>query len=455
MRERDIFSFSCLQLKFIAMDNSRSWSLLGRSSLEREPPTSLCNFFVVLFLSLSPRPAAVSSLHEKMRSFDDDDEDDDDSDDSEGEFADEGDWYASLIAGERVGEWLDVIEEETKQRSNEEEEEEGRRNRRRTKNDDANGRFRSAIEQLTKHVEEDEVYGEEAEVAEAERILSEALAKVSLTTNIDDEEEEIEIEKETPSSSNVQKLLRQSLEAIETHRKRKKNVKTYAMKNGRVEVSILETKLSNGVGGKLWKAALLLAEQLDDIGEEGEPKDDDGVIIDVKDKTVLELGAGVGLVGFAAAKLGAKEVVLSDFEAPLLEALTESVEMNRSEKTTKVRWLDWRADGASNTEKTEPPDAFLALEKEDTYDIILGSDCLYESHHATLLPKVINKRLASSPNSRCRLLGAVRNREMLDQLIENFRKCENLRATETSVAKSERLNYDGGYVRVDIKRKSF
>jgi predicted nicotinamide N-methyase len=175
----------------------------------------------------------------------------------------------------------------------------------------------------------------------------------------------------------------------------------------------------------------------------------------VKDKTVLELGAGVGLVGFAAAKLGAKEVVLSDFEAPLLEALTESVEMNRSEKTTKVRWLDWRADGASNTEKTEPPDAFLALEKEDTYDIILGSDCLYESHHATLLPKVINKRLSSSPNARCRLLGAVRNREMLDQLIENFRKCENLRATETSVAKSERLNYDGGYVRVDIKRKSF
>ena len=457
MRERDIFSFFCLQL-FIAMDNSRSWSLLGRSSLEREPPTSLCNFFVVLFLSLSPRPAAVSSLHEKMRSFDDDDEDDDDSDDSEGEFADEGDWYASLIAGERVGEWLDVIEEETKQqRSNDdeekEEEEEGRRNRRRTKDDDDDKRFRSAIEQLTKHVEEDEVYGEEAEVAEAERILSEALAKVSLTTNIDDDDEEIE--KETSSSSSVRKLLRQSLEAIETHRKRKKNVKTYAMKNGRVEVSILETKLSNGVGGKLWKAALLLAEQLDDIGEEGEPKDDDGVIIDVKDKTVLELGAGVGLVGFAAAKLGAKEVVLSDFEAPLLEALAESVERNGSEKTTKVRWLDWRADGASNTEKTEPPDAFLALEKEDTYDIILGSDCLYESHHATLLPKVINKRLAPSPNSRCRLLGAVRNREMLDQLIENFRKCENLHATETSVAKSERLNYDGGYVRVDIKRKSF
>ena len=196
-RERDIFSFSCLQLYCDGQRRSRS--LLG-SSLEREPP--LCAiFFVVLFLLSLPASAAVSkSLNEKMRNFDDDDDedDDDDSDDSEGEFADEGDWYASLIAGERVGEWLDVIEEETKQqRSNDEEEkeeeEEGRRNRRRTKNDD-DKRFRSAIEQLTKHVEEDEVYGEEAEVAEAERILSEALAKVSLTTNIDDDEEEIEKE---------------------------------------------------------------------------------------------------------------------------------------------------------------------------------------------------------------------------------------------------------------------
>ena len=119
-----------------------------------------------LSFSLSPRVGgSIKILNEKMRNFDDDDDeddDDDDSDDSEGEFADEGDWYASLIAGERVGEWLDVIEEETKQqRSNDEEEkeeeEEGRRNRRRTKDDD-DKRFRSAIEQLTKHVEEDEVY---------------------------------------------------------------------------------------------------------------------------------------------------------------------------------------------------------------------------------------------------------------------------------------------------------
>jgi hypothetical protein len=49
-RERDIFSFSCLRL-FIAMD-SRSWSLLGRSSLEREPPLCAISSLFSFFLSL-------------------------------------------------------------------------------------------------------------------------------------------------------------------------------------------------------------------------------------------------------------------------------------------------------------------------------------------------------------------------------------------------------------------
>ena len=308
-------------------------------------------------------------------------------------------------------------------------------------------------------MEEDETYGEEAEVAEAEKILREALERVARLRDDDGSRES------GGGGEEVRRLFERSLSAMETHRNKKNVVKTYAIKNGRVEVSIIETKLSNGVGGKLWKAALLLAEQLEDDSEKRGGGGEDGTTIDVKDKTVLELGAGVGLVGFAAAKLGAKEVVLSDFEAPLLEALRGSLERNGcSEETTKVRWLDWRADGATassdevgaSSKKTKtsllkPPEHFLELGDKDTYDVILGSDCLYESHHAALLPKVINKRLSLSSEARCRLLGAVRNREMLDALIENFR-AENLRVQETPVAKSERLNYDGGYVRLDVTR---
>ena len=361
---------------------------------------------------------------------------------SSDEFADEGDWYASLVAGERVGEWLDVIESALV----EEKEEEDFLD---SASSSSLESLKKAISNLTLKVREDETYGEEAEVAEAERRVREALEKVRARKCEKKEEKD-------PQEEDVSILLEKSVEALETYRKKKKSAKTYAIKDGRVEVSILETKLSNGVGGKLWKAALLLAEQLDDEREEGEGES--GVGIDVKDKTVLELGAGVGLVGLAAAKLGAKEVVLSDFEAPLLEALEESVKRNElvgkegEEKTTKVRWLDWRSDGAGEEgtpTTSKPPDGFLALEKEDAYDIILGSDCLYESHHAALLPKVIKRRLSLCPNSRCRLLGAVRNRDMLDRLLENFRK-ERLTAKETVVAKSERLNYDGGYARVDV-----
>ena len=211
------------------------------------------------------------------------------------------------------------------------------------------GKSQKSDFQSTLKVREDETYGEEAEVAEAERRVREALEKVRAR--------KCEKKEEKDPQEDVSILLEKSVDALETYRrtKKEKSAKTYAIKNGRIEVSILETKLSNGVGGKLWKAAMLLAEQLDDEREEGEGESGGG--IDVKDKTVLELGAGVGLVGLAAAKLGAKEVVLSDFEAPLLEALEESVKRNElvgkegEEKTTKVRWLDWRADGAGEEER--------------------------------------------------------------------------------------------------------
>ena len=143
---------------------------------------------------------------------------------SSDEFADEGDWYASLVAGERVGEWLDVIESAV-------EEEEDL--------DASSESLKKAISNLTLKVREDETYGEEAEVAEAERRVREALEKVRAR--------KCEKKEEKDPQEDVSILLEKSVDALETYRrtKKEKSAKTYAIKNGRVEVSILETKLSN------------------------------------------------------------------------------------------------------------------------------------------------------------------------------------------------------------------
>ena len=148
---------------------------------------------------------------------------------SSDEFADEGDWYASLVAGERVGEWLDVIESALV----EEEEED-------FLDASSSESLKKAISNLTLKVREDETYGEEAEVAEAERRVREALEKVRAR--------KCEKKEEKDPEEDVSILLEKSVEALETYRKKKKSAKTYAIKDGRVEVSILETKLSNGVG---------------------------------------------------------------------------------------------------------------------------------------------------------------------------------------------------------------
>ena len=60
------------------------------------------------------------------------------------------------------------------------------------------------------------------------------------------------------------------------------------------------------------------------------------------------------------------------------------------------------------------------MDDEATFDFIFGSDLLYEDVHARTLPGVVKRRM-SSPDGRCRVVGAVRNRSMLDALVLNMR----------------------------------
>lgn len=115
-----------------------------------------------------------------------------------------------------------------------------------------------------------------------------------------------------------------------------------------------------GVAAVVWDAAVVLSQYLESKGNW------------IKDKKVIELGAGTGLVGMVAAVLGG-DVVVTDREVALNYTKT-NVENNfnsLSDTSLRVTKLDWGQDTS----------IFLA-----PYDIILGADIVYieETFHDLL-----------------------------------------------------------------------
>jgi predicted nicotinamide N-methyase len=103
---------------------------------------------------------------------------------------------------------------------------------------------------------------------------------------------------------------------------------------------------------ELWTSAIILAQHI-----LGDPE--------VRGKSVLELGCGLGLAGIAAARAGA-EVTMTDYDedALLFARWNAAVNLDASAaERAQILLLDWR----------EPAAAL--------YDIILGADIVYERRH--------------------------------------------------------------------------
>lgn len=167
-----------------------------------------------------------------------------------------------------------------------------------------------------------------------------------------------------------------------------------------VEVRIVETGISNGVGAKAWRAAKTLSRALVAGAS------------DVAGKRVLELGAGCGMCGLVAARLGASSVTMSDFEEPLLDALERSVAMNGVENARVVA-LDWTKEVAGEDTPSSVPSR--ALDSLARFDLIIGSDVLYESQHARALAACVARRV--SPGGECVLVNAVRYADLFDDFL--------------------------------------
>ena len=366
--------------------------------------------------------------------------------DADGAVADEGDWYAALVAGEHVGEWLETCENPER----------------------SAGRRERAGRSLAAKVASDRVYADEATEAGAAARLEAALASLSLAAP--------DASSPDARARQTHASLRDALEAARAACADASGVVASVRElafglsapprsdrgsrnDDVVRVRVRELALGRGVGAKLWRAASMLSDVLF-----ADPAF-------VRGQSVLELGAGVGLCGLLAAKLGAKTVALTDFEPALLDSLALAARDNRApgDAETRVARCDWREERRRAEAETEAADAdadddalaaaaarggwLPALPFRETFDRIVGSDLVYERTHAETLPFVLRARLAK-PLGVATLVGAVRDRALLDALVAGAGAL-GLDVAETRVAENKNDDwYEGGYVQLRARWKT-
>jgi predicted nicotinamide N-methyase len=160
----------------------------------------------------------------------------------------------------------------------------------------------------------------------------------------------------------------------------------------------------------------------------------------------LELGSGTGLVGLAAAAvlsvMGATaEVVLSDNDPHTLANLSRNFAANADlfaspAITVSTRALDWRA---------EPVDG------DARFDVLLGGDVVYDTHHAGLLRRAIETHLA--PGGTAHIVMALRPthtvelRQVEVVFVEDAACRLVIAKRETEVVDGEPLAYESLWIR--------
>ena len=132
-----------------------------------------------------------------------------------------------------------------------------------------------------------------------------------------------------------------------------------------------------GTGLNVWDGAMLLARYIEKVPDI------------VKDKRVIELGSGCGVVGLAAAICGCKEIVMTDlsYALPLMK---ENVDINRAawnngkDVVVSCKECDW----------FQPPPVDELLLGEDNNkkaDVLLVADCVWLSSLIEPLLRTLNQ----------------------------------------------------------------
>ena len=107
----------------------------------------------------------------------------------------------------------------------------------------------------------------------------------------------------------------------------------------------------------------------------------------VRDKSVLEIGAGLGIVGNAALRAGASRVCMCDVDGDMLRLAEKSAPANAPDDPTRATTLclDWE----------DIPEDFCVIEK-DKYDVVLAADVLYDAVAARCVSEVVTRATRKS-----------------------------------------------------------
>ena len=149
--------------------------------------------------------------------------------------------------------------------------------------------------------------------------------------------------------------------------------------------------------GEVWDAALVLIYFL--INKKSE------IVINLKDKIILELGAGTGILGLTTGLLEAKKVVLTD-KGGCTTLIKENYELNKNlfndNFECEIKELDWLIEEDKKN-------------IDDKFDYIIGSDLVWNPKLREGLANTIKYFLNSKENTQAILSFQIRDKE-----IQNF-----------------------------------
>ncbi|KAJ5081419.1 hypothetical protein NUU61_009683 [Penicillium alfredii] len=165
-------------------------------------------------------------------------------------------------------------------------------------------------------------------------------------------------------------------ESLAPHRDTKTAVVTSISFDGLLkEPLLLKEDLKEGCGGQLWPAGMVLAKYL--LCQHRS---------NLSDKTIVELGAGGGLVGLAVARgceIGQPPIYVTDQE-PMLPLMEANIQLNCLSSTVSATVFNW---GEPEPENFPEP------------DVILAADCVYFEPAFPLLISTLKGLLG--PRSVC------------------------------------------------------